>query len=230
MSVSELFGWVEDHPILTAVLGITGLLIILWLLGVFSSSKASEGGQSNMAAAYYAAEAAQAAAGAQIQTTQIQATAATSIAARNAQMQEALGAISAGAATTINAQNTGAAMTINQQNTGAAIAIDAAGNYTQQILSNDQLQATRDTNYWAAQTSFANNATARDIAIHADRTSVYNSFLNNILPLEIAQGHFDTVYQLQDQQVFTAGTVPDFNWMRSQGFSEAQIAQIQSRW
>ena len=216
MSVSELFGWVEDHPILAAVLGITGLLIILWLLGVFSSSRASTNDGGNMASAYYAAEAAQAAAGAQIQKTQIEATAATSIAARQAMMNEALGQIQATAATTINGQNTGAAMTINAQD-----------NYTARALSSDQLQVTANTNAWAAWTAGVNNDTARLINYDNNRTSIFNTFLNNVVPAEIAAGQYTLGHDVAGQS-YGASTAPSTpQWMREHGYSESQIARAQ---
>lgn len=228
MNASAVFNWVEDHPYAAAALGIIGLFIILWLLGFFSSSKASEGGGGNMAAAYYAAEAAQAAAGRDIQVTTLQTAAATAIAGRQAQMTEAVAGIQANAATTINQQNTGAATTINSQNTGAAIAIDAQGGYTQRVLSNDQLLSTYNTNYWAGQTAASNNATAVTIAKNNNDTSIYNNFLNNIVPVEIAAGNVYGQYALEPTGLRIGGPMAGYdpNAFRRGGYSEDFVSRF----
>ena len=108
MDFKHIQGWAEDHPLGTAAIIIGGGLALLYFLGFFSKSSgggASSAGNPGLAQAYYAAEAAQTAAGTQLQIAQ------TATAAQTAQAQ-----IAAQAATTINAQNTAASTHIADTN------------------------------------------------------------------------------------------------------------------
>jgi hypothetical protein len=143
MDLKEIAHWAESHPVPTIVIGAGGLIAVLYLLGYFSPSpQASSGGDQNVAAAYYAAEAAQAQVGGAIQVATIQAAAATAMNASNNN-----------AAVAIDAAQTGAAQTINAQNVNGALG-----------LGDQQLQATYNSNATAASIAGSNNQLAGQLA------------------------------------------------------------------
>jgi hypothetical protein len=78
-AVTEL---AKKHPAESAVVVIGGGVVILWLLGFFSSGSSSSAGGTdpNLASAFYAAQAQEAASGNALQTQEVNATAATAIA------------------------------------------------------------------------------------------------------------------------------------------------------
>jgi hypothetical protein len=118
--MGKVFAWIEAHPAEAGIIGVGGVVVIMWMLGFFSSSSSSSNsGASNMAAAYYAAEAQQAVVGGQIQVANIQATASTA---------QALAGDTA--AVSINKAQTKAATTINGQNSNASVAMNASNNAT----------------------------------------------------------------------------------------------------
>lgn len=155
--------WVEAHPGESIVFGGVGVLVLLWLLGYFSSDT-SNAGASNLAAAYYAAEANQAVVGGQIQMANINATAAT-----------AQTGIQANAAVAINAANAGAATTINGQNVGGALGI-----------SGNDLSATYSNNQAAQNIVASNNATQLTLDAQNNQASEVNGAINTVIPAEIA--------------------------------------------
>ena len=179
MKFAEITGWVEDHPTESIVIGAGGVLVVLWLLGAFSSSSgSSNAGASNLASAYYAAEAQQAVVGGQIQMATVQAAAATAQNAAQVNGAVAINKAQAKAAITINGQNASAATTINGQD-------DALG----ATQSSNQLLATYSNNSTALQTANSNNYYAYQTSKSANDTSVLNNFIGNILPAELYYGH-----------------------------------------
>lgn len=123
--------WAEDNPVATGGIILIGGLGLLWLLGFFSSTSSTSGSndaQTNMAAAYYAAEAAQTTAGTQLQ-----------IATDTNQAQTAQVGL-----------QTAAAVAINQANQDSATTI-------QTTQANDALAASNNANAFAYQTAVSGN-------------------------------------------------------------------------
>lgn len=143
MNFSELMAWIEKNPGMALVIGGGGLLAVMYLMGAFSPTPAAtdQSGASNLAAAYYNAEAQQATIGGQIQMTTLNDAAATAINNSNNN-----------AAVAINTAQVGAAQTINQQNVNGAI--NVAG---------QALQATYSNNAAAVQVAQSNNNLAATI-------------------------------------------------------------------
>lgn len=197
--------WVAQHPIPSVAIGAGGLIVVLWIFGAFSRKPAtSDGGASNMAAAYYAAEAQQAVVGGQIQMANIQATRDTAIA----------GLATDAAVKSENIRAT-AATTINQQNVGGSIQLSA-----------DQLSATRVNAATALATVQTNTAAQQAIEAGHDKTSVLQSFINMILPAEFAQhpgGGFLASIPGYSDIFSTTGSLSPAQ-MREAGYSEAAIA------
>lgn len=185
--MDDMLKWVEEHPALAAVIGVGGVFILLWLFGFFSSSSQASGnsGQSNLAAAYYAAEAAQTTAGtqlniatendqAQVQLAQLQANAATGIAQTQADMY-----------TTINGQNVGSANTINQNYTNLTA-----------LQAQDALLTTVNNNQTAVSENQTNQAYALQTQTVNNQANEYLDAVNNIAVPEIAMygsAQFNTV-------------------------------------
>jgi hypothetical protein len=145
MNFSELLAWMEKNPVAAIAIGGGGVIAIMYLLGYFSPTPAATtdtSGQTNLAAAYYAAEANQANVGGAIQVATIQAAAATAMDNSNNN-----------AAVAINAAQTGAATTINSQNVNGELG-----------LGDQALNATYNSNAAAVQVAQSNNATAGAIA------------------------------------------------------------------
>ena len=90
-TVDKLMAWAEAHPMPAGVIVFGVGLLILWWMGIIGSSgtaadqtnAAAAQTQQQLATAYYAAEAAQATAGTQLQLATVQADAATNIAMAN---------------------------------------------------------------------------------------------------------------------------------------------------
>lgn len=161
--MEKFVSWVEAHPGESVVFGGLGVLVLLWLLGYFSSDT-SNAGASNLASAYYAAEANQAVVGGQIQMANINATAST-----------AQAGIQANAATAIATTEAGAATTINGQNVNGALG-----------FSNNELSATYSNNQTAQNVIASNNATALTLDAQNNQASEINGAINNVIPAEIA--------------------------------------------
>lgn len=135
MKLGGIMTWAEEHPAASIAIGLVFVLFVLWLFGAFKgSAKQSDGGASNMAAAYYAAEAQQAVVGGQIQVATIQANRDTAINAAQTDAAVKLGKIQAKAATTINTTNAGVAV----QNINAQVAMNASNNATAAQIAETQ--------------------------------------------------------------------------------------------
>ena len=186
--MENLLHWAEEHPWLAGGLTLGIVFLFLWLFGAFgsSSSSSSSSNGTNLAAAYYNAEAAQTTAGTQLQMatvaygaqtaqTQIQANAATAIAASQS-----------GAATTINGQNASAATTINASNNSAAVSLGSFNSTVQQALGYDALLGTINSNDDALATANTNGYWNNQSATTAATAGEYDAFLTNVLPAEIA--------------------------------------------
>jgi hypothetical protein len=128
--MEKIWHWAEAHPVEAGIAGGMVLIFLMWIMGVFSSSSSSSSsssGAGNVVGAYYGAEAAQTAAGAQVQiatlqttaqtaSTKIQADAATAIAATQAHATVALGA--QGEQVQLGAQDTSYRIAANTNATG----------------------------------------------------------------------------------------------------------------
>jgi len=119
--MGNILKWVEAHPAESAIIGVGGVVVVMWMLGFFSSAPASsaDSGSANMAAAYYAAEAQQAVVGGQIQVATIAAAASTA--------QAVAGDT---AAVQINGQNTNASIKMTKSNNATAATIADQANQT----------------------------------------------------------------------------------------------------
>ena len=201
----KIIGWAEAHPLPSVLIGVTGLLGVLWLFGAFKGAPAAQGdgGQTNMAAAYYAAEAQQAVVGGQIQVATIGATRDTAIAG-----------LETDAAVKMNKTNAHAAVTINQQNSD-----------TTTKLGDQALNATYSNNDTLVKTTSINANAATTINAANNKTSSFNEWLHSILPIELAnhgQGGF--VAGLGDIGSYTSTGTLSPDMMRQAGYGEDAIA------
>jgi hypothetical protein len=177
MNFKEVTAWVEAHPTESIVIGAGGVLVVLWLLGAFSGSPAaSNSGASNLASAYYAAEAQQAVVGGQIQMATIQSAAATAQNAAQVNGAVAVAKSQSKAAVTINGQNASAATTINGQDDTAAT-----------VNSNNQLLATYSNNATTVATTNSNNYFANKTAEAGFNAGELNNMISSVLAPEIAK-------------------------------------------
>lgn len=121
--------WAEAHPTEAILIGGAGVLVILYLMGFFGSNSASNSasqGASNMAAAYYAAEAQQAVVGGQIQEATINDAATTAQVQDQVQGAVAINQAQQTAATTIAGSQLGAVQSTNSANVAIAQSNNAA--------------------------------------------------------------------------------------------------------
>lgn len=199
--MDKAIAWIEAHPVEATLIGLGGVVLLLYVFGVFGKSS-SDGGASSLAAAYYAAEAQQAVVGGQIQQANIQATRDTAIAG-----------IQANAAEAINQSNNNASTMINSQNVGAAMQL---GDY--------QLLATESNNATTVATNDSNNryafATARDAAT----ASVFNSYAQFVAPSEIAVSGGSRLSSPFGYFGTDTGDQRTPNLLASQGYTPQQIA------
>lgn len=200
--MEKAIAWIEAHPIEATLIGLGGVIALMWLFGFFGSKQSSDGGASSLAAAYYAAEAQQAVIGGQIQQANIAATRDTAIAG-----------IQANAAEAINQSNNNASTTINGQNVGATVQL---GNY--------QLLATQANDAMQIATNDSNNryryATARDAAT----ASVFNTYATSIAPAEIAISGGSRLSSPFGYFGTDTGDQRTPNLLASQGYTPEQIA------
>lgn len=139
--MDELWAWAEKHPALSGGIVFGVGLLLLWWMGVFGSSNTAADNtntqaqqtQQQLATAYYAAEAAQATAGTQLQIAQVNDQAATNI--NSAQVN---GAVAIDSANNVTGQL--------QATTAGQVATTQA---------NDALQASENGNLYAYQTAQA---------------------------------------------------------------------------
>ena len=243
--MEEVLKWIEDHPILAAVLGIGGLLLILWLLGFFSKPST---GSANLAGAYYAAEAAQTTAATQLQMATVQATNDTAKAGLQAQAAQAIAATNANAAMNIAATQGTTATTLGyyQADTAKTLGYYAAdtaktqayytadvqktlGNYqylSDAALYNYELNATYSNNATALATAQNNNATAAQIAQINANASTLNTAMTTIIPQEVAaRGSAQVGTPFGQFSVIPSGA-PSINQLTSEGYSPAAAAYL----
>jgi len=163
--MEKFMHYAEEHPWLVGALTLGAVFILLWLFGFFGGSSQSNSSGTNLAASYYAAEAAQTTAatnlqmatvayGAQTAQTQIQATAAQGIAATQA----------------------GAATTINGQNAGVATALGTDQLLATENSNDDALQAANTQAYYNYQTGVAH-----------DNAVNFGTWIGTVVPAEIAK-------------------------------------------
>ena len=205
MKFAEVTGWVEQHPTESIVIGAGGLIAVLWLLGFFSSAPAaSNSGASNLASAYYAAEAQQAVVGGQIQMATIQ---------------------TAGA-TAQNAANANAAVAINKAQTKAATVINGQNASTTAALGNDSLLAAYSNNATALATVQSNNATAATINQSNNTAGIFQTILGTLMPAEIAQtGGYGAINVPGLGGFSTLATIPNLNQLMAGGLTHAEALQ-----
>jgi hypothetical protein len=152
-----------------------------------------------MAAAYYAAEAAQTTAGAQQQI------ATESFAAQTAQT-----GLQAGAAVAINQANATAATSIASSQYGAATTLGT-------VQSNDALAAVQSNNAYSLATTQSNNQASTTIAA-----------LNTVIPQEIALTGGWANLKLPGMDALSVGTAatPSLDALMGLGYSRAQAQQL----
>jgi hypothetical protein len=220
--------WIEEHPGESVLIGGGGVLFLLWLFGYFSAPAAS--GASNLASAYYAAEAQQATVAGQIQMANITSAAQTAQTGLNDQTAQAIAITNAGAATTINGQNANAAQTINAAQVAGATQIASIQGQTYQALGSDQLQASVNNNATALAALQNNNATAVSINAANNITSQYNALIgSSIIPTELhlSGGQMTEWYTPSGAGYFgTEQQGVDINALISQGYSAGQAQSI----
>lgn len=166
-NMRSIGGWIEEHPYATGGIVFGGGLVLLWMFGyIGGGSGDGNSGSSNLAAAYYGAEAAQTTAGTQLQMATVQANAQQGIATTQANAAVALGHIQADMQTTLGQQTANVANTQTVNDTIVA-------NHS----ADDALATVNSNNYFA-------NLTA---TTH-DNTSVALAALNGIIPQALYYG------------------------------------------
>jgi hypothetical protein len=204
---NEVIEWVEKNPVPAFVVGGVVVLGVMWFMGVFSSPAASSnGGQTNMAAAYYAAEAAQAQAGAQIQLATVQATNQTAQVTANANAAEAIAATEANMQTTLGGQTL----------TG------------QQTLYNDELLSAQTSANDAVQSSNINAANTLAVTNSNNWANEFLAALNGVIPQEVAQtgAASVTLPGLGNFQVGPTAGAPNINQAIAAGYTPAQALAL----
>jgi hypothetical protein len=194
--LKAMMHWAEAHPWATGGIVLGGGLAVLWLLGAFSkpSGGASDSG-SNNAGAYYAAEAAQAQAGAAIQATTLQTAAAT---AQNQSDNAAMVAIDAANNVTSRVNSAGyfnmqTAGNLSDNATARALGSQATtvalgAQKTTLGLGNQQLQATvAQSNNALAAAVASTSAQVKTTQIVAT-SAAYHDYLTTAMPAELAVG------------------------------------------
>lgn len=208
MTWEKLKSWVEAHPWEAGLISLGLLLLLLWLFGFFGSgsSSGSSSGQTNLAAAYYAAEAAQTTAATQLQMATV------AYGAQTAQTQ-----IQATAAQGIATTQAGMYTTLGQQ-----------GSDTQIALSHDQLLATQNSNDDALAATQSNNYWGFQAAQTGANAGIVNSYLTTTLPAEIAAtGGAPISASLGQGGVVNFGVgPPSIAGLVAQGYSPAQALSI----
>jgi hypothetical protein len=225
-----------------ALVFVAGLAILFWWRSGSSGSSGSSAAANN-AGAFYAAEAAQTQAGTALQMTTLQTAAAT--AGARIQADAALGIAQTQAARDVQLGN--------QQATTDQLAISTSGstqgllatlaqalqwhlgdlalwgqqdtNATTRAVSSDQLISSNTSNFYAAQTAQHASDTALAAQQAAGQTQQNLSWINTIIPLELAHTGGDAFIRTPgfSADVHT-GNTPDPNSLRQLGFTEAQIA------
>lgn len=157
--------WAEAHPVETALIIFGGGLAILYVFGAFGSGSTAATGSGNLAAAYYAAEAAQTTAGTDLQLATVQANAATD----QAQIQ-ANGAVAIANAQTTAATNVAGSMYGAQQlealyGSQSAQAASAYGFDTAQVQAEYGYMGGVDLNASNVSMNASNNQTSYNTAI-----------------------------------------------------------------
>jgi hypothetical protein len=185
MNFKEITSWVEAHPGESIVIGGGGVIFLLWIFGAFGSGKSSDSGASNMAAAYYAAEAQQAVVGGQIQVATIGAARDTAVAGIQANAATAINSANDYTAITVNGQNASEATTINQSNNDAANTQASIWAGVSTVQANDQLLSTYSNNATSVANTASNNAALVTTNKANNDASVMNTFLTAALPLEL---------------------------------------------
>lgn len=203
--MNDVLGWIEDHPVYAALLGIGGVLVLLWLFGAFGAKSNNSGGN-NLAAAYYAAEAAQTTAGTQLNIATVQAARDVAIANTQASGAEAIATTQANMETTLG-----------QQNADTATAI-----------SHDQTIATMHSADIALATTNNNNFYAYQTADSANKAGLMQTVLGTIIPQELKQSGGGAAFALPglgSGAVNVSGTL-DINQLVAQGYTPQQAQQL----
>lgn len=219
--------WAEDHPYATAAIVIGGGLALLWMFGFFGSSNTGAStATTNLASAYYAAEAAQATAGTnlnivqdqtQAQTAQVaaQANAAVAINQANATAAQNISASQYGAVVQETGLTTAAATTQAQAMYGAQVQQAAYGAQTAQVQANDALAQANANSAYAYNTTVANN-----------QANEFLTYLNNILPGELALTGGRVTAILPGGTLQFGGSTAGPSAYAAEGYSPTQIARI----
>jgi hypothetical protein len=221
----KILGWAEAHPAQAVMAGGVIVLGVLWLLGVFDRpQQQSDGGASNMAAAYYAAEAQQAVIGGQIQVANIAATRDTAIAGLETDAAVKLGNIQANAAQTINQQNADVSTKLGEFGLEAT----KSEHWLLKMLGEYGLNATYSNNATAQAINASNNATAQSINYDNNLTTRLMDYFHTVLPQEFAAfpGRGLSTYIPGIGQLELWGGSHGPNEARAAGYSENTL----SRW
>jgi hypothetical protein len=243
--VKAAMHWAEAHPWATGGIVLGGGLALLWLLGAFSKSNAgATDSGSNNAGAYYAAEAAQAGAGAAIQQSTLETAAAT---AQNQSNNAAMVAIDAANNVTSRVNSQGyfnmqlagnLSDNATQVSLGSQATTVALGSQKTALgLGGQQLQATitqSNNALAAAQTSTA--AAVKTEQIHAT-SAAYHDYLTTAMPAELAVGQ-----QTAGFANFTPNAAGGYSvsipplaapksptWWQNQGYSQADAYKLASK-
>lgn len=207
--------WAKEHPYATGAIVFGGGLVLLWALGYLGGgSSSANSGQTNMAAAYYAAEAAQATAGTQLNIAQTQADAAVKIQQIQGDSAVSINAANATASTTIAGSQYDAAKVIGLAGYQAQTAIAGYQAQTAQAQSKDALAAVQSTNAYNYATALSNN----------QASELINAMNNLVAPEAASQGGWADVQLPAGLGEFNLGpafTTP--NSMAQQGYTPAQI-------
>jgi uncharacterized protein YfiM (DUF2279 family) len=218
----KIVDWIEHNPLLAGGLIVGGGLVILWYMGFFTKAQASsDGGTANLAAAYYAAEAAQGVAGTQLamqqssdtaQTAQVglQATAATSIAQIQANTTTALSWNDLMGLQTVTGASADVAKTQSLYDLYATQTLSAASTHNADVTAAGAVAHDQ----YALLTTQDNN-----------KANVFTSFFNTVWPAELARtGGTSAGWLGSFGNIGLGGPSGTPEQMRAAGYSANQIA------
>jgi hypothetical protein len=205
---NEIIAWIEKNPVPSIAIGAVVVIGGMYLLGYFTPAQSSSGGSQNLAAAYYAAEAATATAGTQLQMETVRDTNQTAQVTAQANAAQAIASTEANMYTTLGGQTAGTATT----------------------LYNDELLSSQTNANDAMQTANVNADYAYRTSLAGTNAGILQSAFNTIIPQELALSGGGAGFSLPGVgTIWTQGGAVSPSVLAAQGYTPDQIASIVAR-